>query len=216
MRIIKRIVRLLPLSLKFKLIDFILKQQGIEIKEASNEDLLHLAYRLRWEIYSAEDYINPDNYPNKELTDKYDKNAVTFLAVKKGTPIGSVRLIFNSDLGFPVFNAFNVISFPFSFSPSEAAEISKLCLKKEYRGGIISLGLLEKALETAKERKLKYLVLGTTMKLRNHFYKMLGIELQNISIGEPGPKELDERGIAAERYFKRFELLPFIFKIDKN
>jgi hypothetical protein len=215
MKLLQRFFKYFPFSWKCRIVNFLLKRQGIEIKEAKTKEELEQVFHLRWEIYGEEDYIDPDDYPNQRLTDKYDGYSVSFLALKDGEPMGTVRIIQHSNLGTPVENSFNILKFPFVFSRKDTAELSKLCIKKKFRKGVISLGLLKKAFEHSEKREIKYWFIGTTQKLANSFEERLGIFLTSLPVGPPGPKHLEERGIVGRRYFQKFKIRPFVFKIEK-
>ncbi len=209
----RKVFPLFPVQLKFRAGDFLLRLNGLEIKEAKTQEELKQVYRLRWEIYTEEDFIDPNDYPTQQLTDKYDQYAVSFLAIKRGVPIGTVRVISNSLNGFPAKNVFNILSFPYPLN--EVDEISKLSVKKDFRDYLISFGLLKVAFRYSRKRGKKYWLFGTTQKLKDHFERMLMIKLQSLPIGEPGSKEFAERGIGGKKYFQRFELQPFIVELEK-
>ena len=102
-----------PFFFKKILINFLLLKEGVVIKEAKNQEDLSMAYHFRWNIYTKEDYIDPADYPDKELKDKYDEFSINLLAIKNQKPVGAVRMVFFSQLGFPTANAFNFLKRPF-------------------------------------------------------------------------------------------------------
>ena len=194
------------------MVDLLLKRKGIEIKEAKTKEELEQVYHLRWEVYGGEGYIDPSKYPDQKLHDKYDSHSTIFLAIKKRKLIGTIRVVHCSEMGFPTENAFNILDFP--FSREEAVEISKLCATKRFRGGIVSLGLLEKALEYSKKQNVKYWLLGTSPKLLKYFEMWCRMIPKLLPTGPPRLEHLKER-ITAERYFQKVRLLPYVLEIGK-
>src|SRR3989344_9007472 len=87
---------------------FLARLKGYSFKLMSDNDL-ESVYRLRWQIYSDEGYINPEDYPNHMFKDKYERFSKNFAAFYKNKIIGTVRLTFNSAAGIPTLNNFNVV-----------------------------------------------------------------------------------------------------------
>jgi len=214
-KLLQTIFKYLPFSWKSKLVDFLLRLQGIEIKIAETPEELEEVFRLRFEVYKNEDYIDPKDYPDGRLTDEYDKHSVSFLAVKNNEYVGTVRLVKNSDLGFPTEHAFNILEFPPNFLQAKTACLSKFCVTKKYRGSLVSMGLLKKALKYSQEKGITYWLFDTTAKLANFFETITGVHLTPLPEGPIGSEQIKARAGIAKRYFERFTLHPYLLDIAK-
>ena len=214
MKLLLGIFRYIPFSLKCKIVDFLLEKKGIKIIQAKTQEELEQVFRLRFEVYKDEDYIDPNDYPDKKLTDKYEPYSVSFLALKGKEPIGTVRIIKKSDLGFSTEHAFNILEFPQDYFQAETAELSKLCVKEQYRKGLVSLGILRKAFEYSEKNMIKYWLMFTTKKLANYFDGILGVSVNILFTGNLNDSHLAERAIAGKKYFQKFDLYPYILEIS--
>ena len=190
---------------------FFLWKNNIVVKQASSEKELEKVYNFRWKIYSQEEYINPDNYPDKLLKDKYDSVSVSFLALKNQRIIGTLRLVPFSPLGLPTENAFNFSHF--KLIPEKTAEISKLCVSKDWRGKGIALALIEKAYLYSKEKGICYWLVGIPPALKDYFEKF-GIKFQSISTNSPTQTNLRERK-TAEKYFGKKSIHPYSLNLKE-
>lgn len=73
------------------------KNKNIKVKFGipdSEEELIKM-FKLRYEIYSQKNYIDPNQFPDKLERDEYDKNnkAIYFIASVNNEVIGTLRLI---------------------------------------------------------------------------------------------------------------------------
>ena len=205
-----RLFSLFPINFKIKIIRLLLKIKRVEVKIAQTPREKEESYIIRWQIYSQEGYIDPKDYPDRKLVDKYDVVAINFLAKKNGKILGTVRLIPYSSLGFPTLNAFNITNFPAALE--KTAEISKLCIKKEYRDKIITFGLLGEAFLYSINKGIKYWIFGIPEKLKRHFEKV-GIKIEKLPTKPPQSCHLKERK-TAEKYFLKHNIYPFITKLE--
>jgi len=215
MKLVFRIFQYLSFAWKCRIVDFVLAGQNIEVKQAKTPEELEQVFRLRYEVYRNKSYIDPDAYQQEKLTDKYDLFSASFLALRDGAPIGTVRLIKNSEMGFPTEKTFNILDFPVVFLRKEAAELSKLCLKKKFRGGLISFALLKIALEYSKSEGITQWILFTTKRLAHYYEKYLGLTLYLLPTGSLEDYHMEEREIACGKYFRTFDLYPYLVEISK-
>jgi len=200
-----------PFFFKKILINFLLLKEGVVIKEAKNQEDLSMAYHFRWNIYTKEDYIDPADYPDKELKDKYDEFSINLLAIKNQKPVGAVRMVFFSQLGFPTANAFNFLNF--EIPAKEVLEISKLCVIKEYRKTIVTLGLLKKAYEYSKEKKINYWLMGMPPRLKDRFSKF-NVKFKSVPIQPPEVRHIEERK-TAKKYFQKLLIQPYLLNLKE-
>lgn len=91
-------------------------------KEVDSDDLPRQIFRLRYEVYSLEfGFENPYDFPNKLETDEYDE------------VIGAVRMILDSEKGFPVEHASEITGFKAKPAPKHITEVSRLAVSKTMR-----------------------------------------------------------------------------------
>lgn len=106
-------------------------------KRIDREDpLMGEAHRLRFKVYCDEwGFEKPEAHPGGLERDEFDAHAVHFgaLAAETGELIGTIRIILNSELGFPI-EQHCVFDTDLSFvEKSNIAEISRLAVSKDYR-----------------------------------------------------------------------------------
>jgi len=96
------------------------------------QDLKKL-YRLRYEVYCVQKgFLDPADYPDKCETDIFDKHALQFGAFDhSGHALGTLRLIKNSEAGFPMLThcKINVLEDVLQ----KSGEISRLAVSKMIR-----------------------------------------------------------------------------------
>jgi len=164
----------------------------ITFKIIDNSEELEEMYRLIWQIYSLEKkYINQDRSSLESLKDEYEKNAIKIGAFIDNNLVGTLRIILSSDEGFYVEKDFNV-DLPKS-SYAEMAELSRLVVAKEHRDGLISVGLLKKALEISKRKKIKYWIVVIPKEIKNYFTNSFGIRFYPIETKELTEKQIKIR-----------------------
>ena len=54
---------------------------GLSFRVAKADDMKAL-YRFRYDVYTAEGYVNPDDYPDKLFSDQYDPFSISVLSLK--------------------------------------------------------------------------------------------------------------------------------------
>lgn len=109
---------------------FVFKKIGLD------SPLMTEVYRLRYKVYCEEwGFENPEDHPGGLERDEFDDHSIHFgaLSAESGELIGTIRIILNSELGFPIEHhcAFDKdLSF---IDKSRIAEISRLAVSKDYR-----------------------------------------------------------------------------------
>lgn len=102
----------------------------------SSAEKLEELYRLRYQVYCKEcSFIADKEYPQQSEKDKYDPYSMQFAAEDKSGVIGTIRLIFDSDLGFPLEEHCEetLLIDKKNLPRRELAEVSRLVISKEYR-----------------------------------------------------------------------------------
>lgn len=104
-------------------------------RRVETESELEEVFRLRYQVYCKEcSYESPDDHPNGLETDEYDAHSIHFIAIDPTKKIvGSVRLIRNSELGFPIEKYCNPTMDTSRLPRDKIVEISRLAISKTYR-----------------------------------------------------------------------------------
>lgn len=104
-------------------------------KEVDSDDLLKQVFRLRFEVYAREfGFENPHDFPDKLEKDEYDDCSVHFVALNdQGEVIGTVRMILDSQKGFPVEHAARITDFKDKPDSAHITEVSRLAVSKTMR-----------------------------------------------------------------------------------
>jgi hypothetical protein len=202
------------------LLNFLIKiwsfYDKIEIKVVKNkENLYHICSRFRWKIYKEEGYIDPKDFPEQQLKDKYDKSSLNLLVLKEDIPIGTVRFILPSEFDLPTEKVFNIINM--NFPKNEVGEISKLCIEKGYRktktGKKIFLMLMAEIYKFMKANKIKYALIGVPSRLKETFEKTdFQLSIEKLAIAPLTSENIEERK-TAKKYFEKFKIIPYLITI---
>ncbi len=135
------------------------------IKLATSNEELRDVYKMRYKVYCLEKGYEPrDKYPDGLESDEYDRYSVHFIAYLKSQPVGTVRLILQNPLGFPVERFCKVDVRSIYPDVRKVGEISRLAVSSEASSGCmierskITLGLLKQLYLTGKELEVECLV----------------------------------------------------------
>lgn len=111
-----------------------IKYGRFRFREAGPEDLKKI-FRLRYEVYALEfGFENPSDFPDKLEQDKYDAHSIHFVALDEyDEVIGTVRMILNSEKGFPVEHASKITEFHDKPKSDHITEVSRLAISKALR-----------------------------------------------------------------------------------
>lgn len=103
--------------------------------EASAQELKNQIFRLRYEVYALEfGFENPYDFPDKLEQDEYDAHSIHFAALNEyDEVIGTVRMILDSEKGFPVEQASEITDFKDKPAPKYITEVSRLAVSKSMR-----------------------------------------------------------------------------------
>jgi N-acyl amino acid synthase of PEP-CTERM/exosortase system len=103
---------------------------------SNNEPLIDEVYRLRYKVYCDEwGFEKPEDHPGGLEVDQYDAHSVHLGALLKesGQLIGTIRIILNSDLGFPIEKHCKFDKDLSRLDKARIGEISRLAVSKDYR-----------------------------------------------------------------------------------
>jgi len=100
-------------------------------KKVETVDELIEVSKLRFEVYCKEkNFISEDHYPNHYEIDEYDDYSIHFIARTEFETVGTVRLILNNPLGFPIENHYNFDISDMCLNEERVAEISRFAVSK--------------------------------------------------------------------------------------
>jgi N-acyl amino acid synthase of PEP-CTERM/exosortase system len=105
-------------------------------KLPKDDPLLNEIYRLRYKVYVEEwGFEKQEDHPGGIEKDEYDEHSVHFAVRRKGEdrPIGTIRMITNSDKGFPIEKHCKIDADLSVFDKNRFGEISRLAVSKDYR-----------------------------------------------------------------------------------
>ncbi|MGK2907455.1 MAG: PEP-CTERM/exosortase system-associated acyltransferase [Desulfuromonadales bacterium] len=111
-------------------------------KHRDYDNVLSHIFALRYQVYINEwGFESADDHPDGLEHDEFDDHSVHIYARSDETNevIGSIRMIFDSEFGFPIERHFDIASLPAGINRSSTGEISRLAISKEYRRRAIDL-----------------------------------------------------------------------------
>lgn len=111
-------------------------------------NILQDIYSLRYQVYINEwKFEVPDDHPVGLESDDYDSHSIHFYArcKQESKIIGTVRIILNSELGFPIERHFELSEKPENFDRDTIGEISRLAVSKEFRRRAVDNAMFEAA-----------------------------------------------------------------------
>jgi N-acyl amino acid synthase of PEP-CTERM/exosortase system len=103
-------------------------------KRSDSEEELNEIYRLRYKVYVEEwGFERSQDHPEGIERDEFDEHAIHFLAKRADQIIGTIRIIRNSEKGFPLEHHCTLNTDLSSFGRNTIGEISRLAVSKDYR-----------------------------------------------------------------------------------
>ncbi|HIE35378.1 MAG TPA: GNAT family N-acetyltransferase [Campylobacterales bacterium] len=98
--------------------------------------LMNKIFRFRYKILCDElKFFDKKMYPDGLEKDEYDKYAIEYVVLdEKSDVVATVRLIFNSPIGYPTQNHMKIYEeIEKGFNKNSLGEISRIFISKEYR-----------------------------------------------------------------------------------
>ncbi len=111
-------------------------------KHRDCENILSHIFALRYQVYVNEwGFESADDHPKGLEHDAFDDHSVHIYAHsdEANEVIGSIRMILDSPLGFPIERHFDIKELPAGIDRHAVGEISRLAVSKEYRRRAIDL-----------------------------------------------------------------------------
>ncbi|MEM7483508.1 MAG: GNAT family N-acetyltransferase [Acidobacteriota bacterium] len=151
-----------------------------DLRWATTEDERAAVYRLRYELYVADQGLFTDvaDHARRWLTDEYDAVSRVALAEIDGEVVGTVRVTFGDEAAFSdgARHEYDFARFAGVVDEGDIGIITRFLVRKEYRGnGILSFQLLWKAFECCAVHGLE-LLLGTCEAHLMNRYRTLGFQ----------------------------------------
>ncbi len=122
-----------------------IEKNDLVIKVVRNFEDAKKVFKLRYEVFGKEGYLNMSDYPLGMEYDEYDHLPETtlFLAEVDGKPVGTIRLVLDSPRGLSVESHIKNVD-DYRIEGRKLAEGSRWALLPEYRSNShISLGLMK-------------------------------------------------------------------------
>lgn len=192
------------------------KTKGYSIIQASTSEELGLVQKIRWEVYSESGYIESRGYPNKVLEDDYDRYSTNFLVTWRGMPVGAVRAIIKSPIGYPTEHLFNIPKTRIDFN--KIGEASKLTIVKRFRSVMnkkherLVMWCLAKALyDFARKNGVEYSYAFMAEKLADSLSNF-GFRFLKIPEGRLTENNLHARD-SMRGYFDKLKPVPYLFQL---
>lgn len=130
---------------------------------AAGDGLWDEITRLRYDVYCLEcKYLDASAHPSGRETDEFDPHSIHFAATnERKEMVSTLRLVFDSPLGFPLECHAGTLSQEFRRLPrNKTAEISRLILAKSYRrrvnDGLYGQELGDPEKDAAAQAEAKY------------------------------------------------------------
>ncbi|NMC75460.1 MAG: PEP-CTERM/exosortase system-associated acyltransferase [Geobacteraceae bacterium] len=145
-------------------------------KIAHDDPLINEVYRLRYKVYCDEwGFEKPEDHPGGLEIDEYDRHSVHMGAFcrESGRLIGTIRLILNSELGFPIEKHCTLTADLSGLTRDTIAEISRLAVSKEFRKRAVD-GLIYNDGTLATEQRV---VSDVEEKRKHEFHIIMGLYL---------------------------------------
>jgi len=146
-------------------------------KIAHDDPFINEVYRLRYKVYCDEwGFEKPEDHPGGLEIDDYDRHSLHMGAFCRdsGRLIGTIRLILNSELGFPIEKHCTFTTDLSSLNRDTIAEISRLAVSKEFRKRAVD-GLIYNDGHMAPEQRA--VTRDVEEKRKHEFHIIMGLYL---------------------------------------
>jgi len=155
----------------------------LEFKKVTTEEILKETYKLRYKVYCEEwGFEKPVDYPGGLEFDEFDNHSVHFVAEKDGLIIGTVRIILNSEKGFPIKRHCKIDVDLSHLKKDKIGEISRLAISKEYRRRAEDRFLYEGIPEVCTDTPQVYIERRRRLEIIVGLYKCIYIESKNLDL----------------------------------
>jgi N-acyl amino acid synthase of PEP-CTERM/exosortase system len=113
-----------------------------EVFLADTRESKEINYSIRYQTYCEEmGFENKDDFPREQEFDDHDKHSAHFIVRHKPTGhwVGAMRLIFQNSQSLPIVQYCDIEDQIAKNDTSPAVELSRLCVVKEVRRGLVDI-----------------------------------------------------------------------------
>lgn len=146
------------------------------------EKVFEFRYKIFLEIYPK--YLHNLNLKEKKEQDEYDLYSVHFAALdKNGEICATVRLIYNSPIGYPTQNYMKISNI--NFDKSKLGEMSRIFVDAKYRNIQTTRSIIDEVKKFMYIKMKQFGIEYTYGSLESNFLRLLKIYKMNyITIGQ--------------------------------
>lgn len=136
-------------------------------------EYLEKVLQLRYKIYSQLYDYSGDHAEEQMEKDDYDKYSINFYCMNKetGKTVGTIRLVKDSELGFPIEELFEEEARPYLNNRTQTVEVSRRITDPPAELAI-NFGLLRIAFHYSKKNNIKYWIFTGMTKDKKGYVKM--------------------------------------------
>ena len=149
-------------------------KEGVRFATTSKE--LQAAYQLRYKVYveSMGRLRDKADHNSKELHDEYDKTARALIAIKAGTPVGTLRLFWGGDAPFSqsMIKAYHLTPFMKQLDESQVCIIERLMVCEKHRGSITALRMYKEVMHFVIDHQAEVVLLDCEPHHLNSYLKL--------------------------------------------
>lgn len=187
---------------------------GYRFRRARTREELECVYRLRYEVYCEEEFIEPGDHPERRFEDAFDADSDQLMVLDPDDQlVGTTRFVRPSERGLPTEHLFDFA--PPSVPRERIGEFGRLAISKPHRGGarVPMLGLVKMVYGCIRERQITHVMAFLPPKLAAS-YSALGLVSHRLSM-KPTSDATRANRYVMRRYFARQEIHPVLFSIEE-
>jgi N-acyl-L-homoserine lactone synthetase len=183
---------------------------GYHFQRGTTPKEREVAYRLRYRVYAAEEFIDPSRFSDERFCDEFDDFSIHLLVTTlTGEPVGTTRFVLPSPLGFPIEQLFEFT--PPAIPLERLGEFGRLAICPEHRGGTrkAMLGLIKMVWDCAVEHDVTHIYAFMPPALIASLAR-IGLDCHILPAAPPSRETLEHRRIM-HGYFERADIQPAMF-----
>lgn len=149
-------------------------QDGVRFAE--NDDDLRASFQLRYKVYveSMGRLKDKGDHKRKELRDEQDKNARSIIAIKKGQPIGTLRLFWGGDAPFSetLIDGYRLAPFLQVLDENQVCVVERLMVDEKHRGSSATLRMYKEVMCFVFKKRIEAIFLDCEPHHLNSYLKL--------------------------------------------
>ncbi|MBC7074441.1 GNAT family N-acetyltransferase [Candidatus Parcubacteria bacterium] len=189
-------------------------KENIKIKKVKSKEELNQIRHFIWKVYAIEKgYIDPNFFKERMFIDEFDENSIYFSAVKNKEIVGGVRIVLNSEKGFPIEKLYELEKL--EIDRNKIAEISRLiAVTHSSKNDVVALALCKSCFIYSRRLGIEYWYAFLPEKLKNYFEKKYGIPFIEVKFLPISP-EKEKARIPYRFYFSNFNPKPYLIPLKE-